>query len=200
MFRDPMQQFHEFPKTHLKARGDLATRREAGEGASASPWQVSDQTGQSHADTSLSKHLLREVHRGLLPFLAPRTPSFVHPMLSHFHWWGRRNVDDLATRAKLIPPKRRWQSGQVTIRCSTIWVGAPRREHGCSGPRAFFRGLFSLSFRRLLLLRVDEGGWRRFQFSQSALRSLTCCNCSGVSRKSSVTSFSLSRATFSCCF
>jgi len=64
--RDPMQQFHELQDSP-QSRGDLDNVTKAGEGATASRAQVSDHTAVARQYV-LSKHLLREVHRGFMHF------------------------------------------------------------------------------------------------------------------------------------
>ncbi len=72
-------------------------------------------------------------------------------------------------RAKLIPPRRRWQSGHATIRCSTICVGTDRFRARLYWASRFLRGCFSSAFGFYLFAFTKAGGGV-FIFSSSAIR------------------------------
>src|SRR5947209_12558850 len=95
-----MQEFHQFSQADLEAVQRPEHLLKLAQGQTHHGAQIGDHTGKSHPNTSLSEHLLGQVHRGFMPFLAVRAPPFVDPMLGDFHHWQRRYIDDFTTTSQ----------------------------------------------------------------------------------------------------
>jgi hypothetical protein len=123
-----------------------------------------DQTGQSHAETSLTDHLVVEIHRSFIPVVAACTPALVDPMFCDLDCWRRGDIDDLAAA-------RQTQAAQTQL---TLGAGDQPMLHNLGGHGAWPPSIMSrvtlfacllLFLWRFLLIRFHES-WRRFQLLQ----------------------------------
>ncbi len=82
---DPMQQFHQFSETDLKAvqisqRVSQLAQRQTHHRA-----QGGDDAGQARPNSSLPQHLFGKIHWCFMPALAVGTPSLVNPVFGDFN-------------------------------------------------------------------------------------------------------------------
>jgi len=107
----------------------------------------------------LTQHLVVEVHRGFMPFLAPCTPALVDTMFRDLDGRGRGHIDDLSAA-------RQTQASQTQLTPGTCdqpmlhnlgWRGARSRS---IVPRVTLLASLLLFLWLVLLIRLDES-WRR---------------------------------------
>lgn len=93
---DPVQEFHNLATADGNPVQREQIRLDLSNGQTHHGAQRGDQTGQPHSDASLTEHLLMEIDRGLVPFVAPATPPLVDPLFPHLNWWWRGNTNDFS--------------------------------------------------------------------------------------------------------
>src|SRR5258708_16921766 len=96
LFFESMKQLNNLSNADHDTMQSEQIRLDLSNGQTHDRAQRGDQTGQAHADASLTDHLLMQVHRGFIPSLSSCTPALLDPMVRDLHGRGRRHIDDLS--------------------------------------------------------------------------------------------------------
>src|SRR5260370_22936350 len=92
---EPMQQLYDLSTADPHPMQGEQVRLDLSNGQTHHRAQRGDQAGQSHAQTSLTAHLVVEIHRSFIPVVAACTPALVDTMFCDLDCWRRGAIDDL---------------------------------------------------------------------------------------------------------